>query len=112
MKDDRVYLEHILMAISRIEEYTSGGREFFLTSPLHQDGTLRNLQTMAEATQHLSESLKARHPEVDWRAIAAFRNVLVHDYLGVDLDAVFGIATSDVPRLKEAIQGLRDQGTT
>ncbi len=111
MKDDCVYLDHILMAISRIEEYTRGGRDSFLASPLHQDGTLRNLQTMAEATQHLSESLKARHPEVDWRAIAAFRNVLVHDYLGVDLEAVFGIATIDVRRLKEAIHRLRAQGT-
>ncbi|OFW59701.1 MAG: hypothetical protein A2133_09785 [Actinobacteria bacterium RBG_16_64_13] len=112
MKDDHVYLDHILMAISRVEEYTSGGRELFLASPLHQDGTLRNLQTMAEATHHLTESLKARHPEIDWRAIAAFRNVLVHDYLGVDLEVVFGIATSDVARLKEAIQKLKNEGTT
>ena len=65
MKDDRVYLEHILRCISRIEEYTAAGRESFLSSHLVQDATLRNLQIMAESTQHLSSKLKARHPNVE-----------------------------------------------
>jgi isopropylmalate/homocitrate/citramalate synthase len=54
VKDDVVYLQHILEAIRRIEENTSGGREAFLASHTHQDAVLRNLQTMAEATQRLS----------------------------------------------------------
>ena len=51
MKDDRVYLKHILRCIARIEEYTAGGRESFFASPLIQDGVIRNLQTLAESSQ-------------------------------------------------------------
>ena len=54
MKDDRVYLKHLLRCIARIQEYTAGGRESFFASPLIQDGVIRNLQTLAEASQHLS----------------------------------------------------------
>ena len=86
MKDDRVYLQHILRCISRIEEYTAAGRESFFSSHLIQDGVIRNLQTLAESSQRLSEGLKVLHPAADWKGLAGFRNVLVHDYLGVDLE--------------------------
>ena len=82
MKDDRIYLQHILRCVSRVEEYTRQGREAFLSSSLIQDAVMRNLQTMAESTQRLSEALKSARPEVDWKALAGFRNVLVHDYDG------------------------------
>jgi hypothetical protein len=65
VKDDRVYLKHILRRIARIQEYTSGGRESFLSSPLIQDGVIRNLQTLAESSQHLSEGIKASQSSVD-----------------------------------------------
>ena len=62
MKDDRAYLGHILRCISRIEEYTIEGRETFFSSSLIQDGVIRNLQTLAESSQPLSEDIKARYP--------------------------------------------------
>ena len=102
MKDDRVYLGHILRCISRIEEYTKEGREKFFSSHLIQDGVIRNLQTLAESSQRLSEGIKLRHPAVDWRGLAGFRNVLVHDYLGVDLEYVYRAVEQDVPRLQQA----------
>lgn len=104
MKDDRVYLKHILRCIARIEEYTTGGRESFLSSHLIQDGVIRNLQTLAESSQRLSEGLRASQPSVDWKGLAGFRNVLVHDYLGVDLELVYRAIEQDVPRLKLACQ--------
>jgi len=58
LKDDRVYLGHILRCISRIEEYTVEGREKYFTSPLIQDGVIRNLQTLAESSQRLSDDIK------------------------------------------------------
>jgi len=106
VKDDRVYLEHILRCIAPIEEYTAGGRESFLSSHLLQDATLRNLQTMAESTQHLSPDLKARHPQVEWKALSGFRNVLAHDYLGVDLEYVYQAIDEQMPSLKAAAQAL------
>lgn len=102
MKDDRVYLQHILRCISRIEEYTAGGREAFCASSLVQDAVIRNLQTLAESTQRLSEGRKLLRPEVDWKALSGFRNVLVHDYMGVDLEYVYLAISRDMPRLKVA----------
>jgi uncharacterized protein with HEPN domain len=103
MKDDAVYLRHIAECIRRIEKNVGGGRDEFLTSDTVQDATLRNLQTMSEATQHLSEAAKLTQPEVEWSKIAAFRNVLVHNYLGIDLELVWKVIENDLPDLKVAV---------
>jgi uncharacterized protein with HEPN domain len=103
MKDDNVYLRHIRECIRRIEENVSEGRESFLASHTLQDAVLRNLQTMAESTQRISDDLKAAHPEIEWSRIAAFRNVLVHDYLGVDIERVWDITQRDVTQLKHVV---------
>lgn len=106
MKDDRVYLLHILECIRRIEEDTADGKDAFLASHTLQDAVLRNLQTMAESTQRLSETAKARHPEIEWARVAAFRNVLVHDYLGIDVERIWEITRRDVPELKAGISAM------
>jgi len=106
MKDDLVYLRHIRGCIRRIEEDVAEGRDVFMASHTVQDAVLRNLQTMAEATQRLSDAAKAIRPEIEWRAVAAFRNVLVHNYLGVDLERVWEIVQRDVPALKAAILAI------
>lgn len=109
MRDDSIYLLHILECIRRIEEDVAAGKERFLSSRTMQDAVLRNLHTMSESTQRLSRTLKAKHPEVDWRRIAAFRNVLVHDYLGIDLGRVWEIVQRDVPVLKSRISAMLDE---
>jgi uncharacterized protein with HEPN domain len=103
MKDDRLYLIHIGECIERIERYTASGEDAFREDTLIQDAVLRNLHTLTESTQRLSDSLKAAHPEVAWREIAQFRNVIVHDYLGVDLPQVWDIVQDDLPHLKHAV---------
>ncbi|MEW6172329.1 MAG: HepT-like ribonuclease domain-containing protein [Bacillota bacterium] len=103
MKDDKLYLVHISECIGRIEKYVVDGKEVFMTSTLIQDAVLRNLQTLAESTQRLSGASKAAHPEVDWYKISGFRNVLVHDYLGVDLERVWKVIERDLPGLKRSI---------
>lgn len=104
MKDDRVYLKHILRCIARIEEYTAGGRESFFSSHLIQDGVIRNLQTLGESSQRLSEGIKASQSSVDWKGLAGFRDVLVHDYLGIDLEYVYRAVERDVPSLKRTCE--------
>lgn len=106
MKDERVYVAHILRCISKIEEYVAGGSEVFSSSSLVQDAVLRNLQTLAESTQRLSTASKSRRPEVDWAALAGLRNVLVHAYLGVDLNQVQQALEQDMPQLKIACLAL------
>jgi uncharacterized protein with HEPN domain len=103
MKDDGLYAHHIADCIARIEENTISGREAFDASHTLRDAVLRNLQTLAESTQRLSDSLKATYPEIEWQRIAAFRNVLVHNYLGVDMNFIWNIVQNDLPELKRAI---------
>jgi len=111
VKDDRLYLEHILECIRHVTEFTRQGREAFLSDRKTQDAVLRNLQTLGESTRRLSDTIKNRHPEVDWRAVAAFRNVLVHDYLGLDLYEVWEIVEHDLPDLKPKVEAiLRELG--
>lgn len=64
---------------------------------------MRNLQTTSEASQRLSVPLKATRPEIEWRRISAFRNVLVHNYLGIDLETIWEITQRDIPKLKRAV---------
>jgi len=109
MKDDRLYLIHIGECITRIEEYVKEGREAFLASQLTQDAVIRNLQVMAESTQRLSDDLKSRHSEIDWRSISGFRNVLVHDYLGVDIEYCWTIVVDKLPELKKAVGAILDE---
>ena len=104
MRDDRAYLEHILECVRRIEEDTAGRRHEFMHSHTLQDAVLRNLQTLTESTQRLSESIKEAHPDIEWARLAAFRNILVHDYLGVDLEIVWQIVAHDLPTLKAAVR--------
>ena len=106
MNDDRLYLVHILECIERIITYTADGRASFMASTLIQDAVLRNLQTMSESTQRLSDALKQQHQEVDWRGLSGFRNVLVHDYLGTDLNTVWRLVEDRMPELKRQISEI------
>ena len=103
MKNEKIYLQHILDTIGRIESVTGEGKVAFLVSEIHQDAVLRNLHTMTESNQRLSSYRKRANPEVEWRMLAAFRNVLVHDYLGIDLELVWTVITRDIPELKKKI---------
>ena len=107
MKDDGIYVQHVLDCIRRIDRYCQGGEESFRESELIQDAVLRNLQTLAESTQRTSDHLRALHPEVDWRAIAGFRNVLVHDYLGIDLARIWEIVSVHLPVLWSQMEAIR-----
>lgn len=105
---DKLFVEHMLECMDRIDEYTGGKRDVFAGSRLIQDAVIRNLQTLAESGQRLSESARAREPSVDWRGISGFRNVLVHGYLGVDAEVVWRVVEQDLPGLRTALRRMRD----
>jgi uncharacterized protein with HEPN domain len=107
MKDDKLYLIHIRECIDRIESYLQGmDKEAFLASSLVQDAVIRNLQVLAESTQRLSARAKEGQPQIDWHKIAGFRNILVHDYLGVDLAKVWNILQNDLSALRDAVEEM------
>lgn len=106
MKDDGLYLIHILECIDRIERYTVDGGDAFMEDTKTQDAVMRNLQTLAESTQRLSDDLRQKYPDIEWRNVAAFRNVAVHDYLGIDLTQTWDIVADDLPVLKRQIEEI------
>ncbi len=106
MKGDKLYLIHIQECLERIVLYTAKGREAFLTDTLIQDAVMRNLQTLTESALRISATLKSKYPKVDWRGITAFRNVAVHDYLGIDMSRVWDIVERDVPLLRQQIDRI------
>lgn len=105
--NDLALLEHILDCIERIREYTASSRPAFFESSMVQDAVMRNLQTLAESTQRLSQAAKDAEPAVPWRSVSGFRNVLAHGYLSVDLVVVWSVVEQDLPALEEAIRRLR-----
>ena len=103
---DKLYIAHMLECIDRIMEYTGQDEERFRSSRLIQDAVIRNLQTMAESSQRLSPETLANAPDVSWRALSGFRNILVHDYLGVDLNIIWQVVMAELPPLRSALLRL------
>jgi uncharacterized protein with HEPN domain len=108
-ESDRVLLAHMHDCLDRIVEYTRAERSHFDASRLVQDAVIRNLQTLAESSQRLSIEVKATEPQIPWRELAGFRNVIVHGYLGVDLAAVWLVVEQDLPALTEAVNRMAAQ---
>jgi len=107
---DRALLEHMLKCVARIREYTKDGHDAFFHSGLIQDAVIRNLQTLAESSQRLSEVAKNKEPAVPWKNMAGMRNILVHDYLGgVDEDTVWEVVERHLPELEQALNRLFQQ---
>ena len=107
MKDDRLYLIHILECIGKIELYTAEGRAHFMGSTLLQDAVIRNLEIIGEAVKHISETVKETSPDIPWKQIAGLRDLLIHHYMGVNLDEVWNIVVNDIPALKIALISLQ-----
>jgi len=104
MNRDTLYTIHIRECIDRIQSYIAGiDQDQFMASSLIQDAVLRNLQVLAESTQRLSDEFKARHTEIAWYKISGLRNILVHDYLGIDIETVWIIISEELSTLKNAV---------
>ncbi len=103
MRDQGVYLEHILECIARVQSYTTGGLESFVEDRKTQDAVMRNLQVLSESCMRMSSEIRQRRGEINWKGIAAFRNVVVHDYLDLDLERIWQIIRTDLPPLAAVI---------
>ena len=106
-RDDSVYLGHIKDSIARIESYLDGVSEArFMDTPLLQDAVIRQIQIIGEAASRLSRQFRSQSPAIPWIDIIGMRQKLVHDYMGVDLGAVWETATKDIGELKAHVMKL------
>jgi uncharacterized protein with HEPN domain len=100
MRDDAERLRDILEAIERIEKYAGRGREAFDSDELIQVWIIHNIEVIGEACRSLPDEFQAFYANVPWSDIIGMRNILVHHYFGIDLDAVWQVVERDLPDLK------------
>jgi uncharacterized protein with HEPN domain len=106
MSRDLLYLTHILQCIEKIERFISYRKKRSIDQELIEDGIIRNLQIMAESTQKLSKSLKLNATDIPWHSLSGFRNILVHEYLGVDMTTIYKTIKNDLPKLKKRVMKM------
>ena len=101
VRDDSVYLRHIVDACARIEEFLKDtSKSDFMKNEELQSAVLYQIQIVGEASKRLSEKLREDHPEIVWKKIVGMRDKIVHDYMGVDIDYAWQTAIEDVPAFK------------
>jgi uncharacterized protein with HEPN domain len=106
-RDPIVLLRHIRLCLDRIADYARGGQAEFMADPKTQDAIIRNLEIIGQAVRDCGiERLEATAPALPWQRIAGLRNVLAHQYLGVDLRLVWNIVEKELPRLADAVSHL------
>jgi uncharacterized protein with HEPN domain len=107
IKDDSLYLKHILDAIAKIKTYTQNKTlKEFENNNLLQDGVIREIEIIGEAAKMLSKQLKEKYNQVPWKDIAGMRDKLIHGYFGVDLGAVWKTVKEDIPALEENVKKI------
>jgi len=105
MEKDRLYIKHILDAILAIDQFTMNVEfEGFLENKLLQDGVVRELEIIGEASKKLSSDFKDSHKELPWQDITGMRDKLIHEYFGVDLMVVWETVKQDLPNLKQKLE--------
>lgn len=107
-KDYKIYLDDILDSIEKIESYTKNiSCKEFSKNNLVIDGVIRNLEIIGEAVKKLPLEIKRKYPDVEWKKIAGLRDILIHEYFGINLEIVWDIVVNKIPELRVSIEIIR-----
>lgn len=104
IKDPKIFIEHILECIELIEEYVKGKvKEDFINSKQLQDAIIRRIEIIGEAVKNIPPEIKNKYPDIPWKQIGSMRDILIHEYFGVDVDLTWKVAKEDIVELKKEI---------
>ncbi len=106
-RDPGILMEDMLDAITRISKYTDGFRAAAMDDPRTLDAVLRNLEVMGEAAKSMPDSERQKMPEIEWRKMAGFRDVLAHQYFGVDRSVLDDVVANKMPGMLQALRARR-----
>ena len=107
---DKIYLEHMLEAILDIEKFVSSkSYSDFTGDKLLQAGIQRKLEILGEAAKNVSQELKEKYPEIDWKPASALRDVIIHAYFDIDLESLWNTVENNLPVLKEKLNIVLNQ---
>lgn len=106
MRLDQERLQDILEAIQKIEQYAQEGKTRFEQDELVQTWVLYHLQIIGEAAGRLSDEIRSKYPSIPWPQIISLRNIIVHNYFGIDLEEIWATVERDVPVLLEQIKTI------
>ena len=106
MRDDRERLLDIQQAIADIEKYSQKGREEFEKEELIQTWIIHHLLILGEAASALSDPFKEQHHKIPWSKIIGMRNILIHNYFGIDFDIIWSVLENDLPQVKRYIEEI------
>jgi uncharacterized protein with HEPN domain len=110
LRDFRLYLDDILESINRIIAYSAGiSCEELLNDTMRMDAIVRNLEIIGEAASKLPVELKNKYPEVEWRKISNFRNILAHEYFGIDYEILWDIIINKITPLQKAVRAIMEK---
>ncbi|MDP2925605.1 MAG: DUF86 domain-containing protein [Nanoarchaeota archaeon] len=107
-KNDLAFIEHILESINAIKEFSKNiSKEELISNRLKQSAIVREIEIIGEAVKNISEILKNKHPEIEWKNIVGTRDKMIHHYFGVDLNIVWDIIKINLPDLKDKILKIK-----
>ena len=106
-RDYKVFLEDILEAIGKIRRYTNGmSLQAFTADGKTFDAVIRNLEVIGEAVKQIPEDIRSQRPEVEWKRVGRLRDILIHQYFGVDAQIVWDVVQNKLVPLEQAIKAL------
>lgn len=109
-RDYRVYVDDILEACRKILQFTGAmSFEEFESDPKTQDAVIRNFEVIGEAARRLPDSMKARYADIEWAKMVAFRNILIHEYFGINLQTVWNAVQEKIPILEARAKSMLDE---
>jgi len=104
-RDESLYLADIQESCEKVLRFTKGMTyKDFVHDDLHFDAVLRNLEIIGEAVKNISEETRQQYPSVKWRKIAGFRDIVAHEYFGIDDETVWDIVENEIPALLEIVK--------
>lgn len=111
MRDRAIYLKHAIECIKKIELYTSKGEGYFFKDVKTQDAVLRNIEVIGQCIKDYGvEELRVSSPDLPWEKIAGMRNILAHQYLGVNVRLTWEVVSNHLPQLKTVLTTLSSRG--